>query len=750
MKAGALVCAEGSRFLSRVAVVAAAVWALLGSVPAEAARPNDAFSGRLEDARTGAPVAGAEVTIVGQTGSARSDANGRFTWTGDVRPPFVVLVVMRDGRVARPVQVERLDATAVLTILVEAAVAEDVTVAAGVAPSIDTSPGAALTLLSARELALRTPANLMQAIESVPGVSQVSEGQAAVPAVRGLARGRTLVLIDGSRVVSERRVGPSATFLDPAVVGGVDVSRGPGSVAYGSDAFGGVISVRTRRPDYNATEVTGSVTVGAGIPDRRLEATVAAGFGTGGLIVSAHAREAGDYEAPGGEVFNSGWSDRGVLARVERVVKGGLFAASWQGDFGRDIERPRNNSRAIRFYTPFEDSHRLNASYERGDAGPFELVRVSGFFGTFSQRTDQDRFPTATRAREIERSEISARDYQLRVIGEKAFGRRHIELGLDLSGRFGLEAHDIFEQFDFAGDVQSTRDNLSIDTARRVDTGLFLQGTSTVGTHGSATAGVRVDVVRNVNRGGHFGDRSVSNAAAAGFGAVSAGPFANVTLTAQLSRGFRDPTLSDRFYRGPTGRGFITGNPDLVPETSLQLDLGARYATARVRAAAYYYHYRIADLVERYQTETDFFFFRNQGVARLRGAEFELQAVLGQGWTVEAAAQRSRGVLPGSGVALDDISPDTVSFGVRKAWPDRATAYGRLSFFADDDRPGPSEVAAPGHTGVELGASWQVGSRVEVRGGVKNLLDQAYYASPDPRFVQAPGVNGFVTLAIKY
>ena len=65
----------------------------------------------------------------------------------------------------------------------------------------------------------------MQALENVAGVNQVSEGQAAVPAVRGLARGRTLILIDGARVSSERRVGPSATFLDPSVVESIDVSR---------------------------------------------------------------------------------------------------------------------------------------------------------------------------------------------------------------------------------------------------------------------------------------------------------------------------------------------------------------------------------------------------------------------------------------------------------------------------------------------------------------------------------------------
>ena len=36
------------------------------------------------------------------------------------------------------------------------------------------------------------------------------------------------------------------------------------------------------------------------------------------------------------------------------------------------------------------------------------------------------------------------------------------------------------------------------------------------------------------------------------------------------------------------------------------------------------------------------------------------------------------------------------------------------------------------------------------RGAVRNLLNDEYYASPDPRFVFAPGINGFVTVAVKY
>jgi outer membrane receptor protein involved in Fe transport len=720
----------------------------LASLAAPAAA--EAFQGRVIDARTKQPIAGAEVTIAGLTGSVKTDADGRFTWRPDPVPPFLIIVILPDGRVGRPVSVSALDPAAILTVPIEAAVTEEITVTSGVAPSIDATPGSAMTMLTARDLLQRAPANLMQAVENVPGVSAVSEGQAAVPAVRGLARGRTLILIDGSRVTSERRVGPSASFMDPSVAESVDVARGPGSVAYGSDAFGGVISVRTKRPSYAGTSIMGAGTVGAGLPDRRGDVTFSHGLGNGGIIVSAHARNQEDYEGPDEPVLNSGSEDYGVLARVEHRAGGGTVAASWQSDFGRDVERPRNNSDAIRFYYPYDDSHRFNASYEHPAVPGFGTVKVSGFLGAMSQRTDQDRVPTATRPRDIARADITAGDFQFRATAERATGAARMEFGADINGRTGLEAHDILIQYDLAGDVVSTSDNVSIESAHRTDTGLFVQGEVPMGGRFTAAGGARVDYVRNVNEGGYFGDRTVSNGAMAGFGALTAGPFRQFTFSAQIARGFRDPTLSDRFYRGPTGRGFITGNPDLEPETSLQLDLGVRYATGRLRLAGYVYHYDIKNLIERYPVDMDSFAFRNRGQAEIRGVEGEMQADLGGGYTLEAGAQVSRGRAVDDDAALDDISPDSVSVVIRKGIGARVSVFGRVASYADDNRPGPSEVAAPGHTNVDVGATWFASSHLEVRGAVRNLLNQEYYASPDPRFVLAPGINGFVTLQVKF
>lgn len=725
---------------------------LLSSLPA-AAQSKPELTGQVVDAKTGKPVADAMITIPGAAGTSKTDGEGRFVWNSPPPTPFQVIVILPGGQVARPVDVAAIG-PAGLTIPVNSLADEAVTVV-GAAPSIVTSPAAGKTMLSPEQISSRAPENLTQALETVPGVNVVSEGHASVPAIRGLARGRTLVLIDGARVSSERRVGASATFADPAAFEGIDVARGPGSVAYGSDAIGGVVSVRTRRAQPGAPlYVRGTATYGGGIPDRRGTIEVSKGLARGGVLVQAHVREANDWDSPvdDTEIFNSGWKDRGVLARVDHEVRRGLFSASYQGDFGRDIERPRNNSRTVRFYYPYEDSHRFTAGYELANMAGMQQITFTGFLGTFEQRTDQDRFPTPTSVRSIERADISANDFHVKASGVKGVGRARLEFGADVNGRFGLEAIDSIVEYDTAGEIATETNNLSVDSAHRTDTGVYLQIEAPLGNLLRVGAGGRGDYVGTENTGGFFGGRSTSNGAFSGFASATAGPFAGVTFTGQVARAFRDPTLSDRYFRGPSGRGFITGNPDLEPETSLQFDVAVRYALGRTQLAGYFYHYRIRDMIERYQTDPDFFSFRNRGRARLRGFEFEARAEAGKGFSVEGGMAFGRGRALDDDLHLDDVSPDTVFVVARQDFGETKKAYAqmRAAFYAKDERPGPSEVEAPSATVLDLNAGWHITRQVELRGVLRNLLDDEYYASPDPRWVYAPGRSASLSLVFQF
>ena len=67
--------------------------------------------------------------------------------------------------------------------------------------------------------------------------------------IRGLQDfGRVAVVVDGARQ-NYQRTGHNANgsfFLDPELIGGVDIVRGPTANIYGSGAIGGVVSFRTK------------------------------------------------------------------------------------------------------------------------------------------------------------------------------------------------------------------------------------------------------------------------------------------------------------------------------------------------------------------------------------------------------------------------------------------------------------------------------------------------------------------------
>jgi outer membrane receptor protein involved in Fe transport len=721
--------------------------ALLLTASAVSAAPQ--LEAIVVDKATGEPLAGAEVTILGHPGERYTDDKGRFTWQPSPPPPFEVLVILPGGRFMKPVLIERLSTDGPLRIEVEGLVNESITVAAGVAPSIEATPASGTTLLTGGEIAARAPTNIAQALENVPGVSTVSEGQAAVPTIRGFASGRTLILIDGARVTTERRAGPSATFLDPFSLDSVEVSRGPGSVAYGSDAFGGVISARTRRvAKASPLGFRALGTLGAGVPEMRGAVEMSKGFAGGGVLFQAHARDFDDYRSPRGDVFNSGSRDQGFLARVEHELGPGTFSAGWQSDFGRDIERPRNNSQTVRFYYPTEDSHRLTAGYELHKVRGFERVSLTTFLGSSATVTDQDRFPTPARPREIERADVSANDFHVRLLAERTVGTAHVEFGTDINGRFGLHALDQHVEFDASGTEIGTDTVVSVDSAHRTDAGFFGSVQVPLVPRVLLAAGLRGDYVTTENRGGYFGDRSTADGAASGYASATFGSFRGFSFTAQLARGFRDPMLSDRYFRGPSGRGFITGNPDLEAERSLQFDSAVRFTHGRYRAAVYFFHYRITDLIERYEAEPDFFYFRNRGEARVGGLEIEAQVDLGGGTTIELSGQFTRGEADDSPV--DAIPQESISLVMRRQLGTRGFLQARGAAFARDTRPGPTERITPGYAVVDAGGGWSFRDGLELRLFARNVLDQPYLVSSDTRTVLAPGASIMATLMAKF
>jgi hemoglobin/transferrin/lactoferrin receptor protein len=713
------------------------------------AAPARAFVGQVIDARRRVPIANAEVTVVGHRGSVRTGADGRFEWALRAALPLAFVVILPDGLVCRTIHVTTLDETIELTLVVEAAFGESVDVS-GTAPAIDVSAGASTSLVNAADITLRHPITVGEILENIPGVSVISEGQSATPAIRGLARGRTSIIVDGSRASSERRAGANASFLDPAIVERVEVARGPASVAYGSDAMGGVIAVRTRGPDYTRPlHVRFAGTLGGGFPEVSGDLEVSAGYGSGGILAGVRGRDFDSYDSPDGPVPNSGWRDGGARLRWEHATRSAAWSVGWQTDLSRDIGRPRGDVDVIGVTTPIEDSHRLTVSYGRGSLGGFQRVRIDGLLGSVRQQTNQDRLPTPTRPRSVEQAEVQSREFQLRATADRTFGIARFQFGADVDGRHGLESTDTVVSYNATGAIVTTQATPSIEAANRTNAGAFTQADVQAARRLRLSAGIRGDVVHSANEGGYFGNREVTHSAMTGSAAATFMPIASLTLTGQVSRGFREPMLLDRFYRGPVGRGFIEGNPDLEPETSLQMDVVARYGIGRLLLSSAFYDYRLSNLIERYQAGSNSFFFRNRSAARIRGVELEARAALPHAFVVSVTAQSSRGRNDDDGMPIDDIAPASIALVTRHSLR-AVSSYVRVAAFASHDDAGPSEVPTPGYLLVDAGAAWRVMQHLQIVGTAHNLLNDSYYSSAGPRWVYAPGRRGSVTVVVRF
>ncbi|MDN3274964.1 TonB-dependent hemoglobin/transferrin/lactoferrin family receptor [Frankia sp. RB7] len=128
---------------------------------------------------------------------------------------------------------------------------DTITVAATKTPERAIDALAPVSSVSLDKIQGLQPNRLSDIFYAIPGVSFQERGDdpATVINVRGLQDfGRVAVVVDGARQ-NYQRTGHNANgsfFLDPELIGGVDVVRGPTANIYGSGAIGGLVSFRTK------------------------------------------------------------------------------------------------------------------------------------------------------------------------------------------------------------------------------------------------------------------------------------------------------------------------------------------------------------------------------------------------------------------------------------------------------------------------------------------------------------------------
>jgi hemoglobin/transferrin/lactoferrin receptor protein len=113
-------------------------------------------------------------------------------------------------------------------------------------------------VLTARNIRDLSPATLADALQnSGTAFVQKSQQGGGSPVLRGFEANKVLIVVDGVRMNNAiYRSGhlQNIVTLDPAMIERFEVLYGSGSVTYGSDAIGGVMSVFTRKPQLGTTD----------------------------------------------------------------------------------------------------------------------------------------------------------------------------------------------------------------------------------------------------------------------------------------------------------------------------------------------------------------------------------------------------------------------------------------------------------------------------------------------------------------
>lgn len=115
-----------------------------------------------------------------------------------------------------------------------------------------------ITSLSPRDAALQNPQTTADLLATSGEVFiQKSQQGGGSPIIRGFSTNRLLITVDGVRMNNAIFRGGNVQqviSLDPFSIENTEIFFGPGSVMYGSDAIGGVMSFQTLRPRLSMTD----------------------------------------------------------------------------------------------------------------------------------------------------------------------------------------------------------------------------------------------------------------------------------------------------------------------------------------------------------------------------------------------------------------------------------------------------------------------------------------------------------------
>ncbi|MFW6096016.1 MAG: carboxypeptidase-like regulatory domain-containing protein, partial [Bacteroidota bacterium] len=176
-------------------------------------------SGKVTEEETGQPVAGANIVINGSLKGTTTDADGLFNLKiGRENKDTVSFTVSAIGYESQTFQVTTNQDTFDIKLKNAPYIMSEVEVVSDkVSSSLKTSTLPS-RIISKRKIIEQQAMNIPELLLLQSGISMAGAAYHSAPSIRGLARRRVLVMVDGVRVTSNRNVGTPGTFVNTAEI----------------------------------------------------------------------------------------------------------------------------------------------------------------------------------------------------------------------------------------------------------------------------------------------------------------------------------------------------------------------------------------------------------------------------------------------------------------------------------------------------------------------------------------------------
>lgn len=654
---------------------------------------------------------------------------------------------------------------------------------------------ASVSVVEGEQLERTPPTSIAEMLRDVPGIEVVDSSAPGMKRlrIRGESSRRVTILVDGQEITDHSSYG-TPILVDPTNIERIEVVRGPASVLYGAKAIGGVINIITKRGAEKPVEFEVGGGLYSGSNGWQSWAALSGTAGQFDYRISGSLDDHGDRRVPKGQYTDTGRLDGSSYDNDNVSLHLGYrFGTDDNHYIALKAEQHRLSTeswtdpayltggiRHFRIDLPQRDLRKVGLFYDGTDISDIvRKVHVDAYYQTvdrlFTNEVGVTQGPTMVDV-------VSTSDDRITNYGGTA--QVDLQLHPDHYTIFGL--HYLTDNLA----TNKTSDTV-ITGAGPFPINSYSEGFDDASIHTVSAFGQNewsvTDTLKFIAGARFYHTRTVLNettdADRMGIGSRNDNRFVasagitytgieNTTLRAQFSQGYIHPTLLQMFTDTSAGSGGMTyGNPDLDPETSWNVEIGARYNSGPLVLDAAAYYTRARNYISSLPCDADGVScpagwetvrgdaatYVNTDKATTYGVELTAEYNLNNGFTPYLSGAWTRRQLDFSSYRTWNSDTPALSgrLGVRwegelfnqRAWADlfvRASSGVKLTTLEDGDLVTES-LPAYGTLNFAFGGSFGDDDRFHYGIHINNIFDKEYRSS----FDEIPGVGRSIKLTAR-